>query len=559
MAKITERQISDYQQDPANANAGTERGVYMLDTSLERFGAGRSILVDKNGVIIAGNKTGERAADLGITDVIEVETDGKQLVVVKRIDLDLLKDDEHKARGLAYADNRAGEVGLAWDAEQLLSDIQAGVSLDAFWKPEELEELLQGLYSQVSNPVSRATLQDQFGVPPFSVLDARQGYWQERKRQWLALGIQSELGRGGYLDETGHAALHDSAEFSSPLARKRGQYDKPDNGLLGNSEQARSHYRVSPGGSPRPATRLVGGHTIRGTGNGKALAPGGSLETATHIGSSGKFERADLHARAKDFGTEGNIANEQTGTSIFDPVLCELAYRWFCPPDGKVIDPFAGGSVRGIVAGVLGRKYIGINLSARQVEANRAQAEAIATLSAPQWFEGDSHNLLDFVNQEVDFVFTCPPYFDLEVYSDDPADLSVGGDYEAFVSAYRDIIKLACGLLADNRFACITVGDIRDKKGIYRNFVSDTIAAFLAAGMFYYNEAILVTAVGSLPIRVRKAFESSRKLGKTHQNVLVFCKGNPRKAAEAVGRVDVGEWSPEMVARLIANSEGTVS
>ncbi|MGB3312861.1 MAG: DNA methyltransferase, partial [Albidovulum sp.] len=63
-----------------------------------------------------------------------------------------------------------------------------------------------------------------------------------------------------------------------------------------------------------------------------------------------------------------------SGTSIFDPVLCEIAYRWFCPQGGTVLDPFAGGSVRGIVASQLGRAYVGIELRAEQVAANQAQA-----------------------------------------------------------------------------------------------------------------------------------------------------------------------------------------
>jgi hypothetical protein len=64
-----------------------------------------------------------------------------------------------------------------------------------------------------------------------------------------------------------------------------------------------------------------------------------------------------------------------SGTSIFDPVLCEIAYRWFCPPGGTVLDPFAGGSVRGIVTARLGRPYVGIELRAEQVAANQAQAD----------------------------------------------------------------------------------------------------------------------------------------------------------------------------------------
>ena len=85
------------------------------------------------------------------------------------------------------------------------------------------------------------------------------------------------------------------------------------------------------------------------------------------------------------------------------------------------------------------------------------------------------------------------------------------------------------------------VGDVRDRQGFYRNFPGHTIEAFEAAGLRLYNEAILVTAVGSLPIRAGKQFAATRKLGKTHQNCLVFVKGDPRKATEAIGEVEFGE------------------
>jgi DNA methylase len=236
-------------------------------------------------------------------------------------------------------------------------------------------------------------------------------------------------------------------------------------------------------------------------------------------------------------GTE----NSATGTSIFDPVLCELAYRWFCPPGGLVLDPFAGGSVRGIVASKLGRRYLGIDLRAEQIAANEAQADRLCADPRPAWIVGDSRQLATLApGTEADLVFSCPPYGDLEVYSDDPADLSTL-DYPAFLEAYRAIIAAAVGLLAADRFACFVVGDIRDKQGFYRRFVSDTEQAFEDAGARLYNEAILITAVGSLPIRAGRQFEASRKLGKTHQNVLVFCKGDPKRATDAVGPVEFGE------------------
>jgi hypothetical protein len=90
------------------------------------------------------------------------------------------------------------------------------------------------------------------------------------------------------------------------------------------------------------------------------------------------------------------------------------------------------------------------------------------------------------------------------------------------------------------------VGDVRDPRGLYRNLVSDTIAAFQDAGARLYNEAILVTACGSLPIRVGKQFGRYRKLGKTHQNVLVFLKGDPRRIPEFLGGdCEFGEMGDE--------------
>ena len=239
-----------------------------------------------------------------------------------------------------------------------------------------------------------------------------------------------------------------------------------------------------------------------------------------------------------EWATQTGTENMATGTSIFDPVLCELAYTWFCPPSGAVLDPFAGGSVRGIVAAVLGRHYTGVDLRPEQIGANEAQAREITLDNMPRWIVGDSREAMP--DEQFDFVFSCPPYADLEVYSDDPRDISTM-DYPAFLAAYRDIVAGAVQRLRLDRFACFVVGDVRDKKGFYRNFVADTIAAFQDAGARLYNEAVLVTAVGSLPIRVGKQFESGRKLGKTHQNVLVFVKGDPRKATQACGPVEIGD------------------
>lgn len=383
------------------------------------------------------------------------------------------------------------------------------------------------------------TLADRFLIPPFSVLDARQGYWQDRKRAWIEVGIESELGRGENLG--GFSAQNDEYMYD-----KANYLAKKSSGLLGISQQARSHYNASPGGSLRPAMTLVDGKTVRGDGKGKPMNGLGAVAN-NEKGANGILTRTGVTAidtqswvkeKIADGDIQGGMANEQSGTSIFDPVLCEIVYRWFAGEGFSIIDPFAGGSVRGIVASKLNRKYTGIELRPEQIEANAIQAKAICKKPEPKWIEGDSREIDALAPNVYDLLFSCPPYADLEVYSDDPRDISTMS-YADFVKAYRQIISKCCGMLKENRFACFVVGEVRDKKGIYRNFVSDTIAAFQDAGLKYYNEAILITSVGSLPIRVGRQFEVGRKVGKTHQNVLVFVKGDGKKAAEACGKVEV--------------------
>ena len=297
------------------------------------------------------------------------------------------------------------------------------------------------LFGEVIKPKPSGPVAERFTLPPFTILDARTGEWQERKRAWLSLGISGKDGRDGEL-----------FGFSESLLQRQGGYFEED-------------------------------------------------------------------------GTKRDTAD----TSVFDPLLCELAYRWFSPAGGQVVDPFAGGSVRGIVAGILGRKYWGGELRPEQIAANETQAEDIAPSVRPVWVCGDSMETLPTA-PEADFVFSCPPYGDLEKYSDDPRDLSAM-DWHAFVAAYKRIILRAVGRMKPDTFACFVVGDFRDGRGFYRNFVSTTIEAFEECGARLYNEAILATMVGTAAMRVTKQFQSGRKLAKTHQNVLVFCKGDWRAAA----------------------------
>lgn len=335
-------------------------------------------------------------------------------------------------------------------------------------------------------------LRDLFTHEPYSVLDAKQGYWTERKRLWIGLGIKGEEGRAG------------EAVYASQAMKSPNYYD-----LKRKAEAARAEHVAHQLG--RPLTTEERAETV--------------LTTADFQENYffDPVERGGLSA---------------TGTSVFDPVLTELAYTWFCPPGGQVVDPFAGGSVRGIVAAITGRRYFGVDLRPEQIEANRDQAATILApggpvggeYPAPVWEANDS---LVATFPAADLMFTCPPYADLEVYSEDPRDLS-RMEWAEFVVAYAKIIARSTRALRDNRFAAIVVGEIRGgPNGEYRGLIPETIAAFEAVGLRYYNEAIMLTPSASAALRATKQFAAGRKLVKIHQNLLVFVKGDPKRATEA--------------------------
>jgi site-specific DNA-methyltransferase (adenine-specific) len=148
---VANKKLADLIPDAKNANKGTPRGQHMIEESLRAYGAGRSILIDKHGRIIAGNKTAENFGSIGMEDVLVIQTDGTKLVAVQRTDLDL---DERQAQEMAIADNRAAQVSLDWDASVLK---ELDVDLAKFWSEDELAILLD------SEPV--ALLTDEDDVP----------------------------------------------------------------------------------------------------------------------------------------------------------------------------------------------------------------------------------------------------------------------------------------------------------------------------------------------------------------------------------------------------------
>lgn len=334
------------------------------------------------------------------------------------------------------------------------------------------------LFGNQVTPESRGILADNFLVVPFSILNAREAFWQERKRIWLSFGIKAE--------ESGREDLKATGSKSGTVP-----------GYFTMKEKKEAEL-------------------------GREL-------------SHKEFEKNYLNDMLPK---NSQIATTDTGgiLSIFDPVLCELMYRWFAIKNGTVFDPFAGGSVRGVIAALLGLDYTGIDLSENQIRANLKQADDILcgdNRNLVKWINGNSCQCDELAPGNYDFLFSCPPYYDLEIYSNKDNDLSNMPWYR-FKEKYQEIITKSVEMLKHNRFAVFVVGDIRDKEGNYRNLHGLTIDMFRKAGAKLYNELILMTTVASLPVRLKVQFDGSRKIGKTHQQVLVFVKGMPKVATRYI-------------------------
>lgn len=384
-------------------------------------------------------------------------------------------------------------------------------------------------------------LNNRFGAFPVSVLNAREGFWQRRKRDWIKLGIKGEEGR------------QDTAGANNICSEKWGRgadsefYDANDArcGGHGLSESQERLNRLRKPLAPKDAGRCFGQDIMKGE---HTLAPqnvaadkGYGFAAAENAGLDETTQRA-LGVYAATNGAVQERAGGVAGTSVFDPVLCELMYKWFAPKGGKILDPFAGESTKGIIANFLGYQYTGVELRQSQIEANNRQAALVAAkvlqehneeMVLPTWIQGDSSQLGAVIDEHdpfsegYDFIWTSPPYYDLEIYSESEKDGSAFETYAKFMVWYKEIFRQAVERLKPNRFLAVKVGEIRDDSpsGFYRNFEYDNIRVFEELGLRHYNRIVLVTAVGSLPVRIASQFPKYRKVGNTHQMIYIFWKG----------------------------------
>lgn len=308
-----------------------------------------------------------------------------------------------------------------------------------------------------------SNLTERYIAPPYSVLDSRKGYWQERKRYWSdLLGPDSETREG---------ALYESLAMRMP-------------DLYLSSKAEREAINVS-------FEEYVAKHT--------------PVEV--------------IEAEQKKVA--------YAGVSIFDPVLAEIIYHWFAPGKGsKILDCFAGGLTRGFVACKSGHNYTGIEVRPEQVEHNLRRVQQFGI--GARYIAGDARAISQHIGYaSQDLIFTCPPYYGLETYSDQDNDASNQKTYEAFIELLSEAFSASIKCLKWNRFAVVVVSDVRSKSGYYYSFPEDVIKIFRNNGCHLWNDIVLLNNDGSAKLRAG-GYMNRRKVVRVHQRVLVFYKGRPR-------------------------------
>jgi DNA modification methylase len=417
--EIQVKKLKDLKPNPLNPRKSSITQDENLKKSLEKFGVVEPIVFNKqSGYIVGGHFRVRELKKLGYKEV--------ECVIV-----DLSPDDEKEL--LIRLNANTGD----WDTDLLLQDWDAdkladwGVDIELTEDKEELKE------------TAKRKLSEKFIVPPFSILDTRQGYWQERKRFWREL-----------INDNGESRFESMGYFNP-------------------------EYK----------------------------------------------EKNNLQTGFKSIGQS---------VSLLDPVLSEIINNWFGLPNSKTFDCFAGDSVFGYVSSYLGNQFTGIELRKEQADLNNKRIKGFNS----KYICDDGQNVLKHIEKNSqDLLFSCPPYFNLEVYSDLKNDASNQKEYRDFLKILENAFTDSIKCLKENRFAVIVVGDIRDKKGAYRRFVDDIKDIFKINNTILYNSLILIEQIGTKAMTVNKSMDN-RKIGKCHQNVLVFFKGDPKKIKEIYPKIE---------------------
>jgi hypothetical protein len=202
-------------------------------------------------------------------------------------------------------------------------------------------------------------------------------------------------------------------------------------------------------------------------------------------------------------------------TSTFNPALAEVLVSWYSNPGGMVIDPFCGGPVRGVVAAMMGRRYHGADIRPEQIQANQTETEKLPpTDHLPTYEHADS---LRSRWPAAQMVFTSPPYHDLEIYSDDPLDLSTM-TWPNYLRALSASFQYTAAALTPGGFAVWVIADIPG-----RPLVAELTKIGDSSPLVDYHETLtIVHRVGTAGWRAAVNYPRTGRATRVHSSAVVF-------------------------------------
>lgn len=210
-----------------------------------------------------------------------------------------------------------------------------------------------------------------------------------------------------------------------------------------------------------------------------------------------------------------------TGThSVFPAPLIEWILLRYAPAGGRILDAFAGGPPRGVVSSIMGYQYVGFEVRMAQIIENTDLLKALGLEKNVKYIHADGRFLEGDLGK-FDFALTCPPYYNLETYSDQPDDISNLGTYAEFNAGMAFSAMAHFELMKPEAFVAIVVGNFRDKTGELVDFRSHTVENFRAAGMTLFQDIILSKNFGSAAQRSTNAWKG-KKLVSIHEHLLLF-------------------------------------
>jgi hypothetical protein len=426
--------ISEIKSNPNNPRLIKDDKFKKLVNSIKGFPKMleiRPIVVNSDMIVLGGNMRLKACKEAGLKEIPIIFADDLTEEQQKEF---IIKDN------VGFGEWDWEMISNEWDSEQL---DEWGLDVPDFAIQEE--EPVEDDDNKESQAIER--LQDKFIVPPFSILNTREGYWQERKNYW--------------------------------------------NTLIGDKGESRDEIE--------------------------------SKVNATVDNWEGKPYK-------------GGVIREKS-ISILDSVLAEIVNKWFGLRKCNTFDCFAGDTVFGYVSSYLGNQFTGIELRESQANFNNERTKGLNAI----YICDDGRNVLNHIEENSqDLLFSCPPYFDLEVYSDLPNDASNQKEYKDFINILDTAFTNSIKCLKENRFAVIVCGDVRDKNGNYFRFPDDIKNIFEKNNMSLYNELILIQSVGNGALRANR-YMGSRKVVKMHEQVLVFYKGNTREIKNTFPKIVIYE------------------